>query len=162
MKEAAVHGAVAELADGSGVAIGKDTFGAEVGGDAAELRSDFVEGMVPGDALEGLGFAALSELPLGYAGPAAHRVKEAVGRVDAVEILGDLAAEEAARDGVGGISLNFDGATGELVDGDENAAGVRAVVRTDCVDHFELAGGRHGLHLSPPAAQSQRNGPMVG
>jgi hypothetical protein len=47
---------------------------------------------------------------LGNAGFAAKWVEDAFGGVDAVEIFGDLAAEEALRDRLRGIALDFDGA----------------------------------------------------
>ena len=54
MEEAAIHGAVAEHADGARVAVGQDRFGAMGVGDVLETCGDCVEGFVPGDALEGL------------------------------------------------------------------------------------------------------------
>ena len=42
VKEAAVHGAEAELTDGAGVAVGEDALGAELGGDLLEARGDLV------------------------------------------------------------------------------------------------------------------------
>ena len=114
VEEAAVHGAVAELADGSGVAVREDGFGAVFFGDGGEFSGDFGERLVPGDALEGFELPALRQAGPGDAGAAAHGIEEAVGSVDAVEELGDLAAEEAACNGVGGVALDAGGSAGEL------------------------------------------------
>jgi hypothetical protein len=64
------------------------------------------------------------------------RVEDAVGGVDAVEILGNFAAEKALRDGLRGIAFDFDGAA-LLVDRDQDGAGVGAVVGADGVDDAE-------------------------
>ena len=133
VEEAAIHGAVAELADGAGVGVGQDRFGAVLAGDDGEAGRDGVEGFVPGDALEGFGFAAVGERGFGNAGAAAHRVEQAVRRVNAVEVFRDFAAEEAARDGVIGVAAKFGGAAG-FVDGDEHPAGVGAVMRADSMN----------------------------
>ena len=58
VKEAAVHGAVTEYADGARIAVGQDGLGAVFVADLLKAGSDFVEGLVPGDALEGLMLAA--------------------------------------------------------------------------------------------------------
>ena len=63
MKEAAVHGAVAEDADGAGVAVGQDGLGAVAVADLLEARGDGVEGFVPGDALKGFVLAARGRGP---------------------------------------------------------------------------------------------------
>ena len=47
MEEAAVHRAEAELADGAGVAVGEDAFGAVFCGDAGEVCGDFGRGLRP-------------------------------------------------------------------------------------------------------------------
>ena len=70
------------------------------------------------------------------AGFAAQGVEDAVGGVDAVEILGDFAAEKALRDGLRGIAFDFDGAA-LLVHRDQDCAGVGAVVGADGVDDAE-------------------------
>jgi hypothetical protein len=56
------------------------------GDDGTESRGDLVERVVPRDALEAA--FALSSFP-------AKRVEDAVGAVDAVQILVDLRAQEA-------------------------------------------------------------------
>jgi len=85
--------------------------------------------------------AAAWEWLLGDAGFAAERIEDAIGGVNAVEILGDFAAEEALRDGLGGIAFDFDGAA-LLVDSDQDCAGVGAVEGADGVDDAEWRCGR--------------------
>ena len=133
VEEAAIHGTVAELADGAGVGIRQDRFGAVLAGDGGEAGRDGVEGFVPGNALERLGFTAVWQRGFGHAGAAAHRVEQAVRRVNTVEVLRHFAAEEAARDGVIGVAAEF-GGTSCFVDGDEHPAGVGAVMRADSMN----------------------------
>ena len=71
----------------------------------------------------------------------AEGVEDAVGGVDAVKILSDLAAEKALRDGLRGIAFNFD-RTAFVVHRDQDCAGVGAVVGADGVDDAEGGGGR--------------------
>ena len=101
-----------------------------------EALGDGVEGLVPGDLFKGFQLATLGELAFREASFAAQGMDDALRRVDTVEILGDFAAEKALRYGVRGISLNLDGAAFG-VDGDQDGAGVRAVVRADCMDDPE-------------------------
>jgi antitoxin (DNA-binding transcriptional repressor) of toxin-antitoxin stability system len=133
VEEAAIHGAVVEDADGAGVGVGQDGFGAVVAGDGRKAGGDGVEGFIPGDALEGFGFAAVGQRGLGNTGAAAHRIEEPVGRVDAVEVLRYFAAEKASGDGMRGVAAETGGAAG-FVDGDEDPAGVGAVMRADSMD----------------------------
>jgi hypothetical protein len=67
------------------------------------------------------------------AGTAAHRVEEAIRRIDAVEVLRYFAAEEAAGDGMRWVATQTGGASG-VVNGDEDPAGVGAVEGTYGVD----------------------------
>ena len=134
VKETAVHGAEAEHADGAGV--GQDGLGAVQIADLLEARGNGVEGFIPGDALEGLVLAAAFECTLGHALFSAQRVEDAVGRVDAVEVLGDFSAQKALGDGLRGVALDLDGAAG-FVHRDENRTGIGAVVGADGVDDAE-------------------------
>ena len=138
MEETAVHGAEAELTDRAGVAVGQNALGAELGGDVLEAGGDLVQRLIPGDALEELGLTALGEWPFRHVCATAHGIEQALGGVDAVQVARDLAAEKSARDGMRGIAGNLDGAAGEFVHGDQNAAGVRAVVRADGVHSSRL------------------------
>ena len=62
------------------------------------------------------------------------RIQHAVGRVNAVQILGDFAAQEPAGDRMLGIALNL--GRPAVLDRDQHGAGVRTIVR---------AGGVNGL-----------------
>ena len=85
-------------------------------------------------------------------GSAAHGVKQAIGRVDAIEIFRHLAAEKPARDRmirVAGDLLRA--AVG--IHAHQHAAGVRAVVRADRVDHTQWRfGSRHSNDCMQPDA----------
>ena len=59
VEEAAVHGAVAEHADGAGIGVGQDGFGAVLLCDGGEPLGDGVERLIPGDALKAFRLAAM-------------------------------------------------------------------------------------------------------
>src|SRR6266853_3842691 len=61
-----------------------------------------------------------------------HRIQHAIRRVHAVQILGDFGAKESASNGMLGIALDFSRAA--VFDSDQDAAGVRAVVRAGGMD----------------------------
>ncbi len=136
MEEAAVHGAVAENADGAGVGVGQDGFGAMLVGDDGEPIGDCIQRLIPGDALEALGLAPGRQRALGDAGAAAHGIEQPIGRVDAIEIASDLAAEESAGDGVVRVAGDLLRAS-VGIHTDQDGAGVRAIERAHCVDHAE-------------------------
>src|ERR1700748_255618 len=108
MEEAAVHRSVTERADGAGVAVGKDGFGTVAIADLAQARGDGVESFVPAYALEGVLLLSSRQRSLGNAGLALERVQDAFGRVDAVEVLGNFAAEKALGHGLCGVAGHFD------------------------------------------------------
>ena len=145
MEEAAVHRAVSEDANGAGVGVGQDRLGPVLVADLLKACGDCVEGFVPGDALEGFMLATLRERAFFDSGTAAHGIEQAVGRIDAVEVFGNLTAEESAGNGVAGVALKAR-RTAAFVDGDQQAAGVRAVVRTDSMDGAD----GHRLIVCPP------------
>ena len=149
MEEAAIHGAVAELADGAGIGVGQDRFRSVLAGDCGQARGDGIESFVPGDALEGFCFAAVRQCGFGSNGAAAHGIEETVGRVDAIEVFGDLAAKEAAGDGVIRVAAKLGGAAG-FVDGDEDPAGVGAVMRADSMN-----GAGHGYRVQRTGCRVQ-------
>src|SRR5271156_801557 len=91
---------------------------------------DQVECLVPSDALEDIRLAAVSHFPFWRSSATAHRVEQARGRVDTVQILGDLAAKKAAGNRMGWVALDPGGAA-RLVNGYQNGARVRTVMRTD-------------------------------
>ena len=114
-----IHGIALNEAERARVGVGEDRLRA-VGGipDGAELRGDFVERFVPGDALES---------PFAFFADAAQRVHQALAVIRAFEVAIDLRAEKAARDGMIGIAGDANRAT--IANGDEHRAGVGAVVR---------------------------------
>src|ERR1035438_7933465 len=131
VKESAVHRSAVERAERASVGVGEDGFGAVLGDDLAEAGGDFVEGFIPTDALErhaGEGARATRT----FWRYAFHRIEHTIGRVDAVQILGDFSAEKSARDRMLGITLNPGGAS--ILDSDQHAACVRAIVRACGVD----------------------------
>ena len=105
--------------------------------DAADLRVDGIERFVPGDARE---FAAAP------VADALERITQPVGAVDELRILlGDLGADRAVRDGIGARALH--GEHLPVGHGDRQAAGVRAVERTDA-GFIRAHGGAHDGNLS--------------
>ena len=93
---------------------------------------DYVQGLVPADAFEGVSLAAVGCSPFGRSSSAAHRVEQPRGRIDTIQILGDLAAEKAAGHGMIRITLHPCGHS-RFIDRHQNGAGVRTVVRTNGV-----------------------------
>ena len=100
MKEAAVHGAVAELADGAGIAVRQDGLRPVTIAGFFQARCDRVERFVPAHAFKGFMFAAAHQRLPSYARLTAQRIENAVWSVDAVKILGDFAAQKPLRDGL--------------------------------------------------------------
>ena len=73
---------------------------------------------------------------LRYALLASQRIQDAIRRVDAIEILGDLSAQKALRDWLRRVALHLYG-TPFLIYGHQHSARIRTVVRADCVDDSE-------------------------
>ena len=117
---------------------------------------NFVESLVPGNTFK-RGFTRPFRL---YP---SHGIQHAIRRVHAVQILGDFCAKESVGNGVLGIALNFGGAA--IFDGDQDAAGIRAVVRAGSVDNalhariigiISPAGHRDTEKNSQPFAQNKK------
>lgn len=144
MEKAAVHGAVSQDTNCPGIGIGEDRFGSVLVADFPKARSDGVEGFVPGNALERFVLPTLRERGLGDLGATAHGVEQAIGRINAVKIFGDFAAEKSAGDGVIGVALDS-GSASCVVDRDQHSAGVRTIVGADGVD----GAGGHALIVCP-------------
>ena len=96
--------------------------------------ADFVERGIPGDALPARICA--------FGADAAHRVENAVRRVDPLQILGDFGAQEAARHRMAGVALDPGGAA--ILHRDEHTARVRTIMRTRGVND-----ALHGDRLYP-------------
>src|SRR5258708_20504374 len=105
VEKTAVHGSAVERAERAAVRVGQDGFGAVFGNDPAQAMRNFVESLVPGDALKS-GFAwfwcgadtpvrvrGVSLRPLGS--HPSHRIQHPLRRVHAVQILGDFGAKES-------------------------------------------------------------------
>src|SRR5581483_9897870 len=141
MKEAAIHRAVTEHADGAGIAVRQDRLGAILVADLLQARSDCVESLVPRDTFKALVLAAAWQWPLRCARLTFQGKENALRRVDTIEILGHLAAEKALRHRLSRISLNLDSAP-FLAHRHQNCARIRAVMRANGVDDTE---GLHGF-----------------
>jgi len=98
VKEAAIHGSVAEQTDRAGVGIRQDGLRPILLANEPQPFRYEVEGLVPADALEDVSLAAVWHSPFRRPLSAAHGVEQPRGRIDAIQILGDLAAEKAAGD----------------------------------------------------------------
>ena len=134
MEETAIHGAAVECAECASVGIrvgwlrGRGSAMIWRKREAISSRASSQEMRTKASWALGTGAARAFWLEL-----SAHGIQHAVGRVDAVEILGNFGAEESAGDGVSGIALNFGGAA--IFDGNENAAGIGTIVRAGGVDY---------------------------
>src|SRR6266852_162814 len=177
MEETAVHGSTVERAERPSVRVGQDGFGAIFDSDPAQSPRNFVKSLIPGDAFKSrltrwsdgrprpstqieasltCGAGALARVPTIRARPLrphpSHRIKHPVRRVYAVQILGDFGTKESAGNGMLRIALNFGGAA--VFDGDQDSAGVRAVVRAGSMDnalhaHIIKDSWRRGLPRLP-------------
>ena len=131
MKETTVHGGAVERAERASVGIGEDRLGAVVSDDFVKALRYFVQGIVPGDALENFA-GGDARATWAFRNYTPHGIQNPVRRVHAIQILGDFGAKETARHRVLGIALDFGGAS--VLDGDQNAASIRAIMRTGGVD----------------------------
>jgi hypothetical protein len=112
---------------GSHVAVGQDRLAAELLARAQQAVRDQIERLVPGGAPE--------------AAVLAHkRVKKAVLGVDALQVVGDLAAEEADGDRVLGIAGHVGGPP--VLDRHVHRAGVGTIVRAGAAHE---ASGHEGI-----------------
>ena len=133
MKEAAIHGAIAKHAHVSRIGIGQDGLRTMLLCDRAQTFRDQVECLVPADGFEDLCLAAGGHFPFRRAGPAPHRMQKPRRRINPVQILGHLGTQKAARHRMRRVALDPRSLTG-LVDGYQNGARVRAIVRTNGLD----------------------------
>ncbi len=145
VKEAAIHGAVAEHADGSGVTVREDRFGAVPVADLVKPRSDRIERFVPARALECFVLAPALQRALCRSGFAAQRVENAVRRVDAIEILRHLAAQKAPRHRLRRVAFDLYRAA-FLVHRHQHRARVRTIVRANGVHDAKGRGSSRRGH----------------
>jgi len=141
MKKASIHGSIAQHPHVSCVGVREDGLWSVLFGYDLQPICDQVQCFVPADALEGFRFAAGGPSAFGCSGFPPHGIKQARGRVNAIQVLGDFGTEEAAGHGMRRIALHA-GRLPQLVDGYENGAGVWAVMGTDSLD------GSRGGHSS--------------
>src|SRR5690554_5703278 len=87
----AINAVALHLAQGAGVEIGPDCFGAVLGLDLGEAGGDFVERVIPGDR---------RELTAAFGAGAAQRLGQSIGVVHPLGIAGDLFADDAGGIGV--------------------------------------------------------------
>src|SRR6266481_4350454 len=143
VEKTAIHGSTVERAERTSVRVGQDRFGAIFGNDLAQATRNFVEGLIPRDAFksrlirwgDGMAGRGRPSFPQGSRSLRlypSHRIQDPIRRVHAVQIFGDFGTKESAGNGMLRIALNFGGAA--IFNGDEDAAGVRAVVRAGGVD----------------------------
>jgi hypothetical protein len=84
---------------------------------------------------------------------AIHRMVHAIGRIHAVEILGHLRTQEPARHVMRGITLNF--RRPPIFHSDQNAEGIRAIVRTSGMNNLPHRGMIIKLRRRPHAAEDE-------
>src|SRR6516164_1660658 len=95
MKEPAIHRAVAKLPNGSGIAVRQNALRPKLSCNRLQPSRDLIERLVPRDPLKRLSFTALLKRAFRNALAAPHRIEQPIGRVDAIEILRDFAAQKA-------------------------------------------------------------------
>src|SRR5580698_3285682 len=133
MEEAAVHGGAIQYSQCAAERERQDGLAAELSGDLLEARSNLLESLVPADALPFLCGARTPARGRWSLRPyAPHRIQNPVRRIHPIQILGHLRTQETTGHGMRGITNDF-GRTAVL-HSNQNAAGVRAIVRTGGVD----------------------------
>src|ERR1700674_5479965 len=98
MEKTPVHGSVAQLAQRATVGKGKNCLAAEFSDNALQPCGNFVESLVPGNALE-LGPCGADTLVRGLGGDtlrrnSSHRVEHPIRRINSVQIFRDLCAQK--------------------------------------------------------------------
>src|SRR5260370_4024858 len=149
VEETAIHGSAIERAERAAVRVGQDGFGAVFRNDLAQSMRNFVESLVPGDALKSsrwsdgrprpsfqleasimCGAGALARVRTIRARSLrlhpSHGIQHAIWRVHAFQILRAFGPKESAGNGMLRIALNFGGAP--VIAGDHDAAAVIAVL----------------------------------
>ena len=94
MKKSPIHRSVSQHANGSRVAVRQNRFRTVAIARLLEPRRNRVQRFIPAHTLESFVLAATRQRPLRHAGPTAHRIKNAVRRIHAIQIFRHLAAQE--------------------------------------------------------------------
>ena len=147
VKKTPVHRPITKLADGAGIAVRQDRLGPKLVGDRLQLTSNLVERFFPGDALKRGSLGTLREGSFSHSGATAHGIQQPIRRVDAVQVLRHLAAQETACHRMRGVTLDLDRALLAVrlrLHRYQNAAGVGAIERAYGVDCARLV---HSLIL---------------
>src|SRR4029077_6026359 len=105
-------------------------------GDTLQATRNLVERLVPGNSPK------VGHIPVSRAlgDPSFHGIEHTAGRIDAIQVLRNLRAEETACDRMIRIALNFRSAP--VLNGDQDATGVRAIMWAGGMNNF-----LHGLMI---------------
>src|SRR5271155_4491749 len=131
MEESAVHGSAIQHSQSAAKREREDGFAAEFSADLPEARSDFVESLVPSDALPFLRKTG-PRVPPTLRSHSSQRIQNPVGRIHAIQVLSHLGAQETTRGRMRRITLNFGRAA--VLNGNQNSASIWAIVRTGSVN----------------------------
>src|SRR5258708_17583012 len=136
MEEPPVHGTVVELAQCPAVRVRQNSLTAEVSRDAPQSPYDFVERVIPGDALEDLfslcGAGAVARVSL--RGNSPHRIQHTIWRVNPIQIFRHLRTKKPARDWMRRIALDLHRLA--IVHRNQDSASIRAIMRTRGMNYF--------------------------
>src|SRR5260370_36210664 len=96
MKKRAVDRAIVELAQRPAIGVRQDGLAAVLCGDALEARSNFVERLVPSNALEDLLSPCGADTPVRepFRSHPLHRIQNAVPRINPIQIFRRLSSQK--------------------------------------------------------------------
>src|SRR5262249_32976635 len=121
MEEAAVETRAMQLAHGAGVAVGQDALRAIGGvGDRRGLGCNSFDRLSPGNA---------AKLALAFRADANHWILQSLRMIDALEVAGHLLAKVAIRERMVRVAPQLHRPA--ILDGDQEAARVRAIMRAN-------------------------------
>src|SRR5208337_742852 len=168
VEEAPVHGTAVERGNRAPVRIGQDGFKPVFSDNPTEAMCNFVKRLIPGDPLkrarwrDGRPRPSLPQGSRSLRSHPSHRIQHSLRRVHAVQIFGNFGAKKSARNRVLGIALNS--GSPAVFDGDQDAAGVRAIVRAGSVDdalHPRIIMVETGIARSRKNKEEARFGRLV-
>src|SRR5579864_7707306 len=135
MEKPAVHRGAVQHSQCPAKGVGQDGFTAEFGNNLLEVRSDLSESLVPGNPLPfWCGAGALARGSRSFRPYPPYGIQNPIRRIHPIQILRDFCAKEATRHGMRRITLDLGRAA--VLYGNQNSAGIRAVVRTGSVDYI--------------------------